>query len=436
MTETKTDTQDQNKIDNIRSSEGVSMMKRRTYKIPIELLSVHPRNETMYEHCSVEDLVQSIKETGEVNVPLVINKHGQVLSGKRRLYAARSAGNITHIECRVSEVDESDLDALDLEILVHNNHRTKTMRDVYNEAQIYKRALAAKRNLPKGKKSTEYIAQRVGLTTRTYERLEYVMTHGPKTIVAAVMNNELTLGNAEAQIKALKSAPNEEQAKRAEQMLEKGEAKTAQEAVSKTRRETQKFVDPPKFVPAIEDSEKFSTIIIRPPVDLSAYGHPEKVPMPWFSQNYKPMSVEDICSLQVNNRHISDLATDDAHIYLIMPPKAALLCGVEILQAYGFELGTQMVWCRPNRHYGETFQESTISIIFGHRGEFERNDAMTLQPNHFTAVVPNDVMAMPETFYEIVRLCSPGPYLEIFTTSPKDGITCHQMKSHARKGMK
>lgn len=404
---------------------GCKLTRPRQYAVPLDRLQIHPLNERLYDHSVIEDLVQSIRDVGLLQ-PLVCDKDGNVLSGKRRLLALRVL-NAETAEVQIQKFDDDD--DLELFILEQNRHRRKTPRQYYNEAQAYRRLLGKKRQVP-GQRTSEYIASRINCTSaRHLERIEYVFNNAPQAIVEDLEAGRVTVGNAYEQARSIDKSPAPEVAKK---NLDTGKAKTTAQAITQAKQETTKYVEPPKFVEAIEDSEKFGTLVIRPPIDLAEYGAQTPVPIPWYTQNYNPMTIQEVCDLQINGRYINDMMDDDAHIYLVLPPRA-IVDAEQILQSYGFEFGTLMAWCRPNRHYGQFYSESMLPIIFGHRGEIEPQSEMRDYANWFNAAVPSDIMAMPQRFYEMVQICSPGPYVEIFTTSPKHEWTCHAMKGLQKK---
>ncbi len=60
-------------------------------KVPITKLSLHPKNEEIYQLSDIEDLMESISEVGLLQ-PLFINKKYQVLSGNRRFESIKRLG--------------------------------------------------------------------------------------------------------------------------------------------------------------------------------------------------------------------------------------------------------------------------------------------------------------------------------------------------------
>ena len=92
---------------------------------------------------------------------------------------------------------------------------------------------------------------------------------------------------------------------------------------------------------------------------------------------YDTLSVQDIASLPV-----SDHLTNAAHCYLWVP-NALLPWGLEVLEGWGFEYKTNLIWHKirkdggpDGRGVGFYFRNVTEVILFGVRGK----NARTLDP--------------------------------------------------------
>ena len=159
---------------------------------------------------------------------------------------------------------------------------------------------------------------------------------------------------------------------------------------------------------------KFATILADPPWrfhNSTGKMSPEHKRL----RRYSTMSFDEINALPV-----ADLVTDPAHLYLWCP-NALLPYGLETLQKWGFEYKTHIIWYKirkdggPDRRgVGFYFRNVTEVLLFGVRGK----DARTLAPARSQ---PNIILSRkrehsrkPDSQYELIEACSPGPYLEIF----------------------
>jgi N6-adenosine-specific RNA methylase IME4 len=136
---------------------------------------------------------------------------------------------------------------------------------------------------------------------------------------------------------------------------------------------------------------------------------------------YRTMTVDEICAIPV-----ADLVTSPAHLYLWCP-NALLGWGLRVMQAWGFEYKTNLVWYKvrkdggpDGRGVGFYFRNVTELLLFGTRGALR-----TLAPGRRMVNVVNsrkrEHSRKPDQFYEVIEQCSPGPYLELFARHPRAG---------------
>ncbi|MFP4388467.1 MAG: MT-A70 family methyltransferase [Desulfococcaceae bacterium] len=111
---------------------------------------------------------------------------------------------------------------------------------------------------------------------------------------------------------------------------------------------------------------------------------------------------------------------ETAHLYL-WAPNALLAEGLQILEAWGFQYKTNLIWYKvrkdggPDRRgVGFYFRNVTEMILFGVRGKNPR----TLQPGrsqpNIIATRKREHSRKPDEQYEIIESCSRGPFLEMF----------------------
>lgn len=160
-------------------------------------------------------------------------------------------------------------------------------------------------------------------------------------------------------------------------------------------------------------TDHYQTIVIDPPWDwgdegdVDQYGRARPV--------YATMPIEQIAALPVGQ-----FAQANAHIYLWITNRS-LPKGFDILTGWGFRYVTMLTWVKPSFGMGNYFRGSTEHVLFGVRGSLSllRHDV----PTHFTAPRPGIHSDKPDTFYELVQTCSPGPWLEMFARTERPGWT-------------
>lgn len=158
---------------------------------------------------------------------------------------------------------------------------------------------------------------------------------------------------------------------------------------------------------------RFATITLDPPWDWGDEGDADQFGR--ARPTYGTMSYEQLLDLPV-----PEWADTDCHLYLWITNRS-LPKGFALLDRWGFRYITCMTWCKPSIGMGNYFRGSTEQVLFAVKGSqpLKRKDVGTW----FAAPRPGRHSAKPETFAEIVETCSPGPYLEVFARSNRDGWT-------------
>jgi N6-adenosine-specific RNA methylase IME4 len=126
------------------------------------------------------------------------------------------------------------------------------------------------------------------------------------------------------------------------------------------------------------------------------------------------MTFEEIATLPV-----ADLARSQSHLYLWCP-NALLLEALTIMKKWGFAYKTNIVWFKvrkdggpDGRGVGFYFRNVTELLLFGTKGKLR-----TLSPGRSQVNIlisrKEEHSKKPESVYDLIRRCSPGPYLELF----------------------
>ncbi len=188
--------------------------------------------------------------------------------------------------------------------------------------------------------------------------------------------------------------------------------------------------------------DKFSTVMADPPwrfQNRTGKIAPEHKRL----ARYPTMTLEDICDLPVSE-HIEDRA----HCYLWVP-NALLPEGLQVLDAWGFDYKSNIVWEKirkdrgpDGRGVGFYFRNVTEILLFGTRGKNVR----TLPPGRSQVnfiespeevdgqeveIPDGDIIKTrkrehsrkPDEQYQVIESCSWGPYLELFGRGVRDNWT-------------
>lgn len=168
---------------------------------------------------------------------------------------------------------------------------------------------------------------------------------------------------------------------------------------------------------------KFRTILADPPWQFQ--NRTGKVaPEHKRLSRYSTMSLDDIKRLPVNGA-----IEDAAHLYLWVP-NALLPDGIAVLQAWGFNYKSNLVWHKvrkdggsDGRGVGFYFRNVTELILFGVRGKNARTLAPGRRQVNYLNTRKREHSRKPDEQYNIIEACSPGPFLEMFARGTRPNWT-------------
>lgn len=136
---------------------------------------------------------------------------------------------------------------------------------------------------------------------------------------------------------------------------------------------------------------------------------------------YPTLSFEEIGALPV-----SEIVADTAHLYLWIP-NALLPYGLKVMEQWGFEYKTNLVWYKvrkdggPDRRgVGFYFRNVTEVILFGVRGKNARTLAPGRSQENMIISRKREHSRKPDEQYRLIESCSPGPYLELFARGTRE----------------
>lgn len=139
---------------------------------------------------------------------------------------------------------------------------------------------------------------------------------------------------------------------------------------------------------------------------------------------YETMSIEEIKALPV-----SEFVGEKAHLYLWVP-NALLPEGLEVMDAWGFEYKTNIVWEKTRkdgypdgRGVGFYFRNVTELILFGIKKNSTNNrtlDPARSQVNLIRAR-KREHSRKPDEIIPIIEACSLTPRIELFARGDREG---------------
>ena len=171
------------------------------------------------------------------------------------------------------------------------------------------------------------------------------------------------------------------------------------------------------------DGEKFGTVLADPPwrfTNRTGKVAPEHRRL----NRYDTLSVAEIAALPV-----ADHLAETAHCYLWVP-NALLPWGLEVLEGWGFEYKTNLIWHKvrkdggsDGRGVGFYFRNVTEIILFGVRGKKARTLGPGRSQVNLIASRKREHSRKPDEQYGIIESCSWGPYLELFGRGTREDWT-------------
>lgn len=156
----------------------------------------------------------------------------------------------------------------------------------------------------------------------------------------------------------------------------------------------------------------YRTLVVDPPWEGADSGDDD--PIGRGDPLYSTMTVAELACLPVG-----DLAEpEDCHLYL-WTTNRMLPHAFDLLDAWEFRYLTLLTWCKPSIGVGRYYRNNTEHVLFALRGTrlLARADVGTW----FEAPREGRHSTKPAAFYRMVEECSPGPRLEMFARSPRDG---------------
>ena len=169
--------------------------------------------------------------------------------------------------------------------------------------------------------------------------------------------------------------------------------------------------------------EKYKTIYVDPPWQFQ--NRTGKVaPEHKRLSRYPTMKLEDILQLPVQ-----EVTDEKCHLYLWVP-NALLPEGLKVMQAWGFEYKTNIIWEKvrkdgfpDGRGVGFYFRNVTEILLFGIKGDNNR----TLHPGrsqvNLVRSMKREHSRKPDEFISLIERCSPAPYLELFARGVRPNWT-------------
>lgn len=134
-----------------------------------------------------------------------------------------------------------------------------------------------------------------------------------------------------------------------------------------------------------------------------------------IENQYPTMPIEEICKLPVRS-----IANDDAIIFLWVPP-SFIHKGLMVLDAWGFQFRTTMVWVKPSIGPGQWVRQRHELLLIGVKGDIPTPKGKD-KPDSVIEAPREEHSKKPEIMYQIIEKMYPElRKVELFSRNKREG---------------
>ena len=169
------------------------------------------------------------------------------------------------------------------------------------------------------------------------------------------------------------------------------------------------------------NGKKYHTVLADPPWQFTNRTG-KMAPEHKRLSRYTTLSLREIMDLPVG-----ELVDEPGHLYLWVP-NAMLKEGLGVLEAWGFEYKTNIIWHKvrkdggpDGRGVGFYFRNTTEMILFGVKGKNARTLAPGRRQVNIIRTMKREHSRKPDEQYEIIESCSSPNFLELFARGSRSG---------------
>lgn len=350
-------------------------------------------------------LVEDIREHG-LREPVILTPDNLILDGRNRYRACMEAG----VAPRFETYEGADHAAFVVSLNLKRRH--------LNESQ---RAMVAAKvaTLDKGQRQDRSIdpsttvhqaADLLNVSEPSVKRARKVHDRGAPELTRAVERGDISVSAAAD----ISERPHEEQreivARGEREILEAAKAIRMERQHRKRAERTAKIRELSNFDAPFPD-RRFAVIYADPPWQYDFC--PSSVRA--VENHYPTMPIEDICALDV-----ADLATPDAVLFLWAPP-AFLKKALRVIEEWGFEYRSHMVWDKGKIGTGIYFRQRHELLFLAAKGK-PITPAPGDQPESILRAGRGKHSQKPEEFHDLIERMYPDlPAIELFARRAREG---------------
>lgn len=359
----------------------------------------------------VRELAESFKLIGQLE-PITITSDNVLLAGWHRVEAAKMLGwkeikaeqfEGNELERELAEIDEN-LMRNDLTVLEQGEHLARRQELIGFSRGGDRRSNGNDYRL----KTTSEIGREIGLSEKSVRNRMQAARNIVPEVKEAIRDTEIADSTTQL-LELARLAPE----KQIEVLNYWDGEKPISEVMRKINRENKitNIIEKAAEKRAINELGIYSVIYADPPW---SYDHPISDSRRIENQ-YPTMSIDEICALDVPS-----ISADDAILFLWVTTPM-LEKGFRVLNAWGFEYRTSMVWVKPSIGMGQWVRQRHELLLIGVKGNIptprdgDKPDSVIEAPRL-------EHSKKPEIVYEIIEKMYPElPKVELFSRNKRNG---------------
>ena len=345
---------------------------------------------------------------------------GKIIDGRHRFRACNDLGLIPRFE----EWTGKDAKQYVISMNVHRRQLSDNQRALAAASMVATSSRGRNQHTNKGAAvaapSQKEAAELFDISPDSIQRAKKVLADANPAIIEMVRKDELAISMAaqvakypkKDQLKALRSTKvkalavaDEDKAKKSAEVRKK-RIKTIQSRVANNK-------------PLSTAGGPFSLIYADPPWRYEATG--QSGSRLRIENHYPTMEVEDICALPV-----ASICDDDAMLFMWVP-SSLVRQGYQVLDAWGFEYSTQLVWHKKggkNPYFGHVAFQVHETILVGKRGKGLPEPKPKNKPLSVFEAPKTAHSKKPELVYDMLEKMYPefkGNFCELFARNTREG---------------
>lgn len=355
------------------------------------------------------ELVEDVREYG-VREPVWLHRDGRIIDGRNRYRASRAVPGCV-ADTRTYEGDDAGLVAFVVSLNLHRRHLSESQRGMVAARIANLKPGRPNETVEISTVSQAEAAELLNVSRETVSKAKRVQDSGVPELVEAVDSGKVAVSTAatiatappEEQREVIAADDEKEIIRRAKQIKQQRKEERIKEKAQKVAEIAQRMPTP------LENLGPFPVLYVDPPW---RYDYAEDTSRQ-IENHYPTMPLDDIKKLDVP-------AADNSVLFLwVTSPK--LLEGIEVMEAWGFEYRTCMVWVKDKIGMGYYARQQHELLLVGKRGTLpvpdpeDRPSSVIQAPRGEHSAKPDDVYALIERMYPLRERC------EMFQRRPRPG---------------